>query len=148
MLNKVVEKGPRKLPMLEGSDVPSPIIGIIANCLCAEKKDRYPDAQKLLQHIETVFEELEVKGADMASEDSAKRFKTWDVSEAAELVRSIGSAFADKADAMVANGIDGQYFSDMLANNDDDLTLSIADGGLGFTRMQVNRVRAKIEEHR
>jgi len=92
------------------------------------------------------FAELKNKAAGMESADSVKPFKSWCASEVAELVRSIGSAFADKANQIDANGIDGKYFLDMLTNNDADLTTSIAEGGLGFSRLQVNRVSKKIEE--
>ena len=82
----------------------------------------------------------------MESVDSVKPFRSWCASEVAELVRSIGSAFADKANQIDANGIDGEYFLDMLTNNDAHLTTSIAEGGLGFSRLQVNLVSKKIEK--
>jgi serine/threonine protein kinase len=110
MINKVMEKGARKLPLLDARNVPSQIIGIIAKCLYFEKKDRYGDAQELFHQIESVFQELENKPAGMESADSVKPFKSWCASEVAELVRSIGSAFADKANQIDANGIDGEYF--------------------------------------
>ena len=110
MINKIVEKGARKLPLLDARNVPSQIIGIIAKCLDFEKKDRYGDAQELFHQIESVFQELENKPAGMESADSVKPFKSWCASEVAELVRSIGSAFADKANQIDANGIDGEYF--------------------------------------
>jgi serine/threonine protein kinase len=146
MMDKVAEKGARKLPLLDARNVPSPIIGIIAKCLYFEKKDRYGDAQELFHQIEGVFQELENKAAGMESADSIKPFKSWSASEVAELVRSIGSAFADKANQIDANGIDGEYFLAMLKNHDPDLTTSVEDGGLGFSRLQVNRVSTKIEE--
>jgi hypothetical protein len=34
----------------------------------------------------------------------------------------------------------------VLKNNDQDLTTSVEDGGLEFSRLQVNRVNKKIEE--
>jgi serine/threonine protein kinase len=146
MINKIVEKGARKLPLLDARNVPSQIIGMIAKCLYFEKKDRYGDAQELFHQIEGVFQELENKAAGMESADSIKPFKSWSASEVAELVRSIGSAFADKANQIDANGIDGEYFLAMLKNHDPDLTTSVEDGGLGFSRLQVNRVSTKIEE--
>ena len=146
MLTRVLQTGARKLPLLDARDVPPPINGIIARCLCVEKKDRYEDAQHLFREIEDVYQQLEAKGSDMESAGSVKPFKTWSASEVAQLVRAIGSAFADKADEIEANGIDGQYFAAMLANNDDDLTTSIQEGGLGFSRLQLNRVRTKIQE--
>ena len=148
MMDKVAEKGARKLPLLEVRNVPSQIIGTIAKCLCFERKDRYRDAQELFHQIAGVFQELENKPAGMESADSVKPFKSWCASEVAELVRSIGSAFADKANQIEANGIDGDYFWAMLKNNDPDLTTNVEDGGLGFSRLQVNRVGKKIEELR
>ena len=82
----------------------------------------------------------------MESVDSVKPFRSWCASEVAELVRSIGSAFADKANQIDANGIDGDFFLGMLTNNDANLTTSIAEGGLGFSRLQVNLVSKKIEK--
>ena len=82
----------------------------------------------------------------MESVDSVKPFRSWCASEVAELVRSIESAFADKANQIDANGIDGEFFLGMLTNNDANLTTSIAEGGLGFSRLQVNNVSKKIEE--
>ena len=82
----------------------------------------------------------------MESVDSVKPFRSWCASEVAELVRSIGSAFADKANQIDANGIDGEFFLGMLTNNDANLTTSIAEGGLGFSRLQVNLVSKKIEK--
>ena len=64
-----------------------------------------------------------------------------------KLVRSIGSSYEGAAVAMKENGIDGRFFLAMLADNDEDLTTSIADGGLGFTRLQLKRVMAQIEQH-
>ena len=141
-----VKLGARKLPLLDGRDVPSPIISILTKCLCVEQKHRYEHAQHLFRAIEAVYKELEAKGSNKESADSVKSFKTWSESEVAQLVRDIGSAFADNAHEIEANGIDGQYFAAMLANNDEDLTTSIAVGGLGFSRLQVNRVKAKIAE--
>jgi hypothetical protein len=82
----------------------------------------------------------------MESVDSVKPFRSWCASEVAELVRSIGSAFADKANQIDANGIDGEFFLGMLTNNDANLTTSIAEGGLGFSRPQVDIVSKEIEK--
>ena len=131
MLNKVMDSGPRKLQLLEVREVPPPITCIIAKCLNAEKRDRYDDAQDLFCHIDDVFEELE-KGA---TSQGSKPFKSWSAGEVCEFVRSISSAFADKAAAIDENGIDGQFFIKMLDANDEELTSSIADGGLGFTKL-------------
>ena len=77
----------------------------------------------------------------------AKPLESWDVSQMSKLVRSIGSSYEGAAVAMKENGIDGRFFLAMLADNDEDLTTSIADGGLGFTRLQLKRVMAQIEQH-
>ena len=50
------------------------------------------------------------------------------------------------ANQIDAHGIDGKYFLAMLTNNDADLTTSIAEGELGFSRLQVNLVSKKIEK--
>ena len=149
MLTKVMEPGPRKLPMLEAREVPPAVTGIIAKCLSAEKRDRHNDAQDLFSHIDEVFEELE-KGSSAEAQGAAgaKPFKSWSASEVCEFVRSIGNALADKAAAIEENCIDGEFFLKMLDSNDEDLTNSIADGGLGFTKLQLRRVKDKIEEHK
>ena len=149
MLNQLLEEGPRKLPMLQARKVPPPVTGIIAKCLSVEKRDRHNDAQDLFSHIDEVFEELE-KGSSAEAQGAAgaKPFKSWSVSEVCEFVRSIGSAFADKAAAIEENGVDGDFFLKMLDSNDEDLTTSIADGGLGFAKLQLKNVRAKIEERK
>ena len=72
----------------------APITKIISKCLSADKRDRYQDAQDLFSHIDEVFVQLETEGS---SAENMKPFKRWIVSEVCELVRSIGSAFADKA---------------------------------------------------
>jgi hypothetical protein len=77
----------------------------------------------------------------------AKPFEQWDVDEVCRLVQSIdGVGFAEAANAIKKSGIDGKFFSEMLRNNDDDLTISIEKGGLGFTRLQLKVVKAKIDE--
>ena len=144
MLNKVVEQGPRSLPLLDKIDVPTPVTRIISKCLSAEKRDRYRDAQDLFGHIDEVFVELE-KGS---SAQKVKPFKSWSVSEVCELVRSIGSAFSEKATMMEENGIDGQFFCEMLDTNAEELTMNITEGGFGFTSLQVKRLRAKIDQYK
>jgi hypothetical protein len=77
----------------------------------------------------------------------AKPFEQWDVNEVCRLVQSIdGVGFAEAANAIKESGIDGKFFSEMLRNNDDDLTISIEKGGLGFKRLQLKVVKAKIDE--
>ena len=66
--------------------------------------------------------------------------------ELCEFVRSIGKAYEDTAVAIEENGIDSGFFLKMLADSDQDLTTSIAAGGLGFSRLQLKRVVALIEE--
>ena len=139
------KKPDRQLPMLEKNDVPKPVIDIIAKCLSADKKDRYQNAQELFVQIDNVFLELE-RGPATQGSDSVKPFKSWSVKEVCNLIRSIGSAFVDKANAMEENGIDGQFFLDMIKNDDEDLRSSIPDGGLGFTNLQLKRVKDKIKE--
>jgi hypothetical protein len=76
MINKVVEMGARKLPLLDARNVPSQIIGIIAKCLFFEKKDRYLDAQELFHQIQPVFQELEDKSAGMEEKKAAEEAET------------------------------------------------------------------------
>jgi hypothetical protein len=75
---------------------------------------------------------------------ASKPFEKWDVNEVSGLFKAMG--FAEAADAIKENGIDGKYFAEMLRNSDEDLTTSIAEGGLGFKRLQLKVVKAKIEE--
>jgi len=82
--------------------------------------------------------------AEAKSVVASKPFEKWDVNEVCRLVRAIG--FAEAAEAIKENGIDGKYFAEMLLNSDEDLTSSIAEGGLGFKRLQLKVVKAKIEE--
>ena len=79
---------------------------------------------------------------------AAKPFDSWGVFEVCELVRSLGKAFEDKAAAMQENGIDGHFLLAMLASDDTDLTTPIANGGLGFSRLQLKRVMFQIEEYK
>ena len=79
---------------------------------------------------------------------AAKPLDSWGVFEVCELVRSLGKAFEDKAAAMQENGIDGHFLLAMLASDDTDLTTPIANGGLGFSRLQLKRVMFQIEEYK
>ena len=145
---------PRKLPMLE--KVPNvteraAVNGIIAKCLSADKKERYQHAQELFSDLTDVFEELEREKADEPQSPSKsvsqrKPFKEYSVEEVFKLVYGISAGFTETADAMKLNGIDGQYFSEMLENDDEDMTTSIAEGGLGFKKLQLRVVKAKIKE--
>lgn len=87
------------------------------------------------------------KKPDVRKTSAVNSFDSWGVREVCELVRSIGSPFEGAAAAMEESGVDGRFFLAMLANDDKDLTTSIADGGLGFTRLQLKRVLAQIERH-
>jgi hypothetical protein len=83
----------------------------------------------------------------VVTEARAKSFEQWDVDEVCRLVQSIdGVGFAEVANAIKTHGIDGKYFSEMLRKNDDDLTSSITEGGLGFQRLQLKVVKSKIDE--
>lgn len=145
---------PRKLPMLEKvPDVKerAAVNGIIAKCLSADKKERYQHAQELFSDLTDVFEELEREKADEPQSPSKsvsqrKPFKEYSVEEVFKLVYGISAGFTETADAMKLNGIDGQYFSEMLENDDEDMTTSIAEGGLGFKKLQLRVVKAKIKE--
>jgi len=143
---------PRKLPMLDGaSDVPAAVQGVIAKCLNTDKHERYQNAQELFNHLTGLFERLEkVKedGPTSPSEEAprCKPFKNFSVDEVSLLVRSISEGFAKTADAIKDNGIDGQYFWEMLQNDDADLITSIEEEGLGFKRLQLRIVKAKISE--
>lgn len=135
---------PRKLPML---DMTPAVQRIIAKCLNTVSEERYQDAQELVNE----FEKLERENADASQSPSRgvpqrKPFMECNVEEVFKLVQDIGDGFKEAADVMKSNGFDGPYFLDMLERNDEDLTISIAEGGLGFTRMQMNRVKAKMLE--
>ena len=144
MLSKVMEQGTRKLPMLDACAVPASVRDIISKCLNSDKRNRYSDAQVLSNHIDEVFEELE-RGISV---QDVKPITSWSVREVCEFVQSIGSAFSNTATAMDQNGIDGQFFLEMLDTNADELTKGIPDGGLGFTSLQLKRVRAKVQGHK
>ena len=84
---------------------------------------------------------------EVVTEARAKPFAQWDVNEVCRLVQSIdGVGFAEAASAIKAYGIDGEVFLQLLRNNDVDLTTSIEEGGLGFKRLQLKVVNAKIDK--
>ena len=84
---------------------------------------------------------------EVVTEARAKPFAQWDVNEVCRLVQSIdGVGFAEAAKAIKENGIDGEVFLQLLRDNDDDLTTSIEEGGLGFKRLQLKVVNAKIDK--
>ena len=84
-------------------------------------------------------------GQDTLGMGKAKPFEQWSVDEVFRLIKSIGG-LDESAEAIKVNRINGKYFADMLRNNDEDLTKSIADDGLGFKKLQLKVVKAKIEE--
>lgn len=96
---------------------------------------------------EKAHPKTKAKKPDAQKTSAVNSFDSWGVREVCKLVRSIGSSFEAAAVAMEENGIDGPFFLEMLANNDEDLTTSIPDGGLGFTRLQLKRVADQIERH-
>jgi hypothetical protein len=114
---------------------------------CANMVAR-PDAplDPMLQEPSAVAAAPRLPLGGMESVDSVKPFRSWCKSEVADFVRSIGSAFADMANQIDAHGIGGDFFLNMLTDNDEDLTTSIAEGGLGFSRLQVKLVSKEIEK--
>ena len=42
-------------------------------------------------------------------------------------------------------GIDGNVLLEMLANDAEELTLGIAEGGLGLQKIQVRTLKVKVE---
>ena len=75
-----------------------------------------------------------------------KPFKEWNESEVFDWVRSVGETYGDAADAMMGYGIDGKVLLDMLANDEEELTLGIAEGGLGLKKIQVKTLKVKVGE--
>jgi len=91
-------------------------------------------------HAENIAHQTPGKG-------NAKPFEQWSVDEVCRLIKSIvGVGYAEAADVIKEIGINGKYFADMLRNSDEDLTKSIANDGLGFKKLQIKVVKAKIEE--
>jgi hypothetical protein len=157
IITEVLKKGPRELPMLlsQPAKVPKAVTDTIAKCLNVNKEERFQDAQDLFNHLTRVFEELEKESEKQKKDDGpqtpgkgkAKPFEEWSVDEVCKLIKSIdGVGYAEAADVVKEMGIDGKYFADMLRNSDEDLTKSIANDGLGFKKLQIKVVKAKIEE--
>jgi hypothetical protein len=91
-------------------------------------------------HAENIAKQTLGKG-------KAKPFEQWSVDEVCRLIKSIdGVGYAEAADVIKEIGIDGKYFASMLRNSDEDLTKSIANDGLGFKKLQLKVLKAKIEE--
>ncbi len=63
-----------------------------------------------------------------------------------ELVKSIGIGFAEAADAIMKNSVDGKTL--ISAGFDQYLTMGIAEGGLGLKPMQKIRLKTEIEQFR
>ena len=157
MEEEVLKEGPRELKMLlsQPEKVPKAVTDTIAKCLNVNKKERFQDAQDLFNHLTRVFEELEKESEKQKKDDGpqtpgkgkAKPFEQWSADEVCRLIKSIdGVGYAEAADVVKEIGINGKYFADMLRTNDEDLTKSIADDGLGFKKLQLKIVKAKIEE--
>jgi hypothetical protein len=86
-------------------------------------------------------------GPQTPGKGKAKPFEQWSVDEVCRLLKSIdGVGYAEAADVVKEIGINSKYFADMLRNNDEDLTKCIADDGLGFKKLQLKLLKAKIEE--
>ena len=75
-----------------------------------------------------------------------KSFKEWKVDEVHDMVKSLGEAFVASAKEMKENGIDGDFFLKMIESDDDSLTTSIAEGGIGFKKLQLKVVKDKISK--
>jgi hypothetical protein len=82
--------------------------------------------------------------AEAESVVAVKPFEKWDVNEVYELVKSIG--FAKAAEVLKENYVDGRTL--MSAGFDQYFTMGIADGGLGLTFMEKERLTTEIEEFR
>ena len=147
MVNAIFVEGPRELPMLmnRSPEVPAEGTKIISKCLNADKEQRYQNAQELLKDINDMFVQLET-GASPKSAQDRKPFRDWSVNEVFDLIQSIGPAYGNAAAAMKDLGLDGKFFLSMLESDDEDLTASIDDGGLGFKRLQLKALKAKVEE--
>jgi hypothetical protein len=104
-----------------------------------EERPQRPQERPQRQRAEELEEEEEEGGGS-----KAKPFEQWSADEVFRLIKSIG--LDESAEAIKVNRINGKYFSDMFRNHDEDLTKSIADDGLGFNKLQLKVVKAKIEE--
>jgi hypothetical protein len=84
--------------------------------------------------------------AEAESVVAAKPFEKWDVNEVYELVKSIGFGFAEAADAIKENSVDGKTL--ISADFDQYFTMGVAEGGLGLTPMQKMRLKTEDEQFR
>ncbi len=104
-----------------------------------EKADR--------EKLEKEREKQKDDGPQTPGKGKAKPFEQWSVDEVFRLIKSIdGVGYAEAADVVKENGVDGKYFAKMLRTNDEVLTKSIVDDGFGFKKLQLEVVKAKIEE--
>ena len=74
-----------------------------------------------------------------------KPFNEWSGNEVCDWLRSVGEKYTDAADAMRGYGIDGNVLLEMLANDAEELTLGIGEGGLGLQKIQVRTLKVKVE---
>jgi len=106
---------------------------------CVEKAER--------EKLEKEREKQKDDGPQTPGKGKAKPFEQWSADEVCRLIKSIdGVGFAEAANAIKENGIHGELFLEMLRNNDEDLTKSIAEDGLGFKKLQLKVVKAKIDK--
>jgi hypothetical protein len=118
------------------------------NCLEKAEVEGKSKVTTRVCHDPPVTEIAPVQSAvQVVTEARAKPFEQWDTNEVCRLVQSIdGVGFAEVANAIKANGINGKCFSKMLRDNDELLTTSIDDDGLGFKKLQLKAVESKIDE--
>jgi hypothetical protein len=82
--------------------------------------------------------------AEAESVVAAKPFEKWGVNEVYKLVKSIGIGFAEAAEVIKENSVDGK--TSISAGFDQYLTMGIAQGGLGLRPMQKMRLKTEIEQ--
>jgi hypothetical protein len=84
-------------------------------------------------------------GSQSPGKGKAKPFEQWSADDVCILIKSIdGVGYAEAADVVKDMGINGKFFADMLLDNDEDPTKSMADGGLGFKKLQLKILKKKI----
>jgi hypothetical protein len=106
---------------------------------CVEKADR--------EELEKEREKQKDDGPQTPGKGKAKPFEEWSADEVFRLIKSIdGVGYAEAADVVKENGINGKHFAKMLRTNDEVLTKSIADDGFGFRKLQLKVLKDEIEE--
>jgi len=106
---------------------------------CVEKANR--------EKLEKEREKQKDDGPQTPGKGKSKPFEEWSVDEVCRLIKSIdGVGYAEAADVVKEIGINGKRFAKMLRTNDEDLTKSIADDGLGFKKLQLKVLKDEIEE--